>query len=110
MGWVGWVVQLTTLSLPTRVEVELGCDNNFKFEVICRSIRNVFNPLLATLCIVYLLVIMTNLVFSVNTLHPNHPSISLLVPWSDGLCHITVSMSVFLTIAIWQLGYGGENT
>jgi hypothetical protein len=28
--WVGWwvVVQLTTLSLPTRVEVELGCDNN----------------------------------------------------------------------------------
>ena len=23
----GWVVQLTTLSLPTRVEVELGCDN-----------------------------------------------------------------------------------
>ena len=23
----GWVVQLTTLSLPTRVEVELGYDN-----------------------------------------------------------------------------------
>ena len=24
---VGGVVQLSTLSLPTRVEVELGCDN-----------------------------------------------------------------------------------
>ena len=28
MGWVGWVVQLITLSIPTWVEVELGCDNN----------------------------------------------------------------------------------
>ena len=27
VGGVGWVVQLITLSLPTRVEVELCCDN-----------------------------------------------------------------------------------
>ena len=27
-GWSGVVVQLITLSLPTGVEVELGCDNN----------------------------------------------------------------------------------
>ena len=62
--------------------------------------RNVFNHLLATLCIADMLVIMTNMMFTVNTLHPNHPNISLLVPWSDGLGHIAVTMSVFLTIAL----------
>ena len=62
--------------------------------------RNVFNHLLATLCIADMLLIMTNMMFTVNTLHPNHPNISLLVPWSDGLGHIAVTMSVFLTIAL----------
>ena len=27
VGWSGWVVKLITLSLPTRVEVEMGGDN-----------------------------------------------------------------------------------
>ena len=62
--------------------------------------RNVFNLLLATLCMADMLVILTNLVFSVNTLHPKQPLLSSLVPWSDGLCHIAVTASVFLTVAI----------
>ena len=47
-----------------------------------------------------MLVILTNLVFSVNTLYPNNPLLSNHVPVSDGLCHIAVTASVFLTIAI----------
>ena len=62
--------------------------------------RNVFNHLLATLCMADMMVILTNLVFSVNTLYPNNPLLSTLVPVSDGLCHISVTASVFLTIAI----------
>ena len=62
--------------------------------------RSIFNHLLTSLCMVDLLVIMTNLVFSLNTLCPNHSFLSILMPWSDGLCHIAVTSSVFLTIAI----------
>ena len=62
--------------------------------------RNVFNHLLATLCMADMMVILTNLVFSINTLCPNNPFLSTLVPVSDGLCHIAVTASVFLTIAI----------
>jgi hypothetical protein len=61
---------------------------------------NVFNHMLATLCMVDMLVILTNLVFSINTLYPSNPLLSSLVPVSDGLCHIAVTASVFLTIAI----------
>ena len=62
--------------------------------------RNVFNHLLATLCMTDILVILTNLVFSINTLHPNHALFSRLLPWSDGVCHIAVTASVFLTMAL----------
>ena len=62
--------------------------------------RNVFNHLLATLCMADMMVILTNLVFSVNTLYPNNPFLSTLVPVSDGLCHIAVTVRVFFTITI----------
>ena len=62
--------------------------------------RNIFNHLLAFLCLVDLVVIMTNLVFSLSTLQPEHTVLTSLLPWSDGLCHIAVTCSVFLTLAI----------
>merc|ERR1719318_2200585 len=47
-----------------------------------------------------MLVILTNLFFSFNTLFPSNQLLSSLVPVSDSLCHIAVTASVFLTIAI----------
>ena len=62
--------------------------------------RNIFNHLLAFLCMVDLMVIMTNLVFSLSTLLPDNTLLTSLLPWSEGLCHISVTCSVFLILAI----------
>ena len=62
--------------------------------------QNVFNKLLVVLCMVDLLVILSNLVLAGKTLFPLCSALQILTPWSDGLCHIAVSASVFMTIAI----------
>ena len=61
---------------------------------------NLFNKLLVILCMVDLLVILPNLILACNTLLPPSSVLDILIPWSDGLCHVAISASVFMTIAI----------
>ena len=65
---------------------------------IFRNMRNVFNHLLVFLCVADMIVILTNLFLSIRVFIPT--LLPELGPWSDGICHIAVTGSVFLTIAI----------
>jgi hypothetical protein len=56
--------------------------------------------MLVALCIVDLLVILCNMVLAVKTMNPNMDIFSMLAPISDGLCHISITASVFLTVTI----------
>ena len=60
---------------------------------------NVFNHILTVLCLVDLVVIFSNLSIALRTLNPTLIS-HTTVHWSDCICHIAVSCSVFLTISI----------
>ena len=60
---------------------------------------NVFNHILTVLCFVDLVVILSNLPISLRTLIPSYLS-SPYPHWSDCICHIAVSSSSFLTVAI----------
>jgi hypothetical protein len=60
--------------------------------------RNFFNHLLVFLCVAEMIVIFTNLFLCVRVCIPTF--LPELGPWSDGICHIAVTGSVFLTIAI----------
>ena len=62
--------------------------------------RNVFNKLLVVLCMVDLLVILSNLILAYKTMFPLSSVLKILTPWSDGLCHVSVSASVLMTIPI----------
>ena len=62
--------------------------------------HNVFNHLLVSLCLADLLVILTNLALAAKAVYPESSLLSQLAPWTDGLCHIGVSCSVFLTMSI----------
>ena len=62
--------------------------------------NNMFNKLLVILCMVDLLVILPNLILACTTLFPQSSIFHSLTPWSDGLCHVAISASVFMTIAI----------
>ena len=59
-----------------------------------------FNDLLVILCLADLLVILTNLILSARILLPHNKALILISPWSDGLCHVAISVSVFMTITI----------
>ena len=61
---------------------------------------NLFNKLLVILCVVDMLVIIPNLIFSCEIFFPHSEVLDTLIPWSDGLCHIAITASIFLTIAI----------
>ena len=56
--------------------------------------------MLVVLCMVDTLVILSNLVVATKTLFSHCPTLQVMSHWSDGLCHVAVSASVFLTIAI----------
>ena len=61
---------------------------------------NLFNKLLVILCMVDKLVIIPNMIFSCEIFFPDSKILNSLTPWTDGLCHIAVSASIFMTIAI----------
>ena len=67
--------------------------------------RNIFNYLLVALCMVDLMVILTNLVTAGKTFLPQSVLLLRLAPWTDAICHIAVSASVFITIAITMERY-----
>ena len=67
--------------------------------------RNVFNHLLVVLCVVDLMVILTNIVTAGKAFLPQNLLLLQIAPWSDGFCHISVSASVFLTVAITMERY-----
>ena len=67
--------------------------------------RNGFSYLLVTLCIVDLLVILSNVVLAVKTINPDNIIIYKLSIFSDGLCHISLTASVILTVGITQERY-----
>ena len=61
---------------------------------------SVFNHLLVSLCLADMVVLLTNLSLALKTVSPSSSTLSQVASWSDGLCHIAVSGSVFFTIAI----------
>ena len=63
-------------------------------------IGNVFNQLLVALCCADTLVIVTNLVTVAKIFFPHNNEIQSVAPWTDGLCHMAVSASVFLMMSI----------
>ena len=65
-----------------------------------RKMFSVFNHLLVSLCLADMMVLLTNLSLALKTVSPSSSTLSQVAPWSDGLCHIAVSSSVFFTIAI----------
>ena len=62
--------------------------------------RNMFNDLMMILCLADMMVILSNLILSAQTLFPQNEIISIIYPLSDGLCHVAISVSVFMTITI----------
>ena len=61
---------------------------------------NVFNKLLVTLCCADLLVLLTNSVTVLKIFLPDSPALVAVAPWTDSLCHMAVSASVFLMVTI----------
>ena len=59
-----------------------------------------FNDLLVILCMADLLVILSNLILSSRTMLPQNTILSIICSLSDGLCHVAISVSVFMTITI----------
>ena len=61
---------------------------------------NVFNKLLVALCCADLLVLLTNSVTVIKIFFPDNPDLLAVAPWTDSLCHMAVSASVFLMVTI----------
>jgi len=66
---------------------------------LLRSMRNVFNILMCILCCADLLVILSNLIYTINIMSSNK-TISNLIPVSESTCHVALAASVFLTMVI----------
>ena len=62
--------------------------------------RNVFNYLLVSLCIADLFVILSSLVYALKTLNKGAFLLDELDVVNDGVSHITISISIFLTMAL----------
>ena len=60
---------------------------------------NVFNHLLAILCMVDLVVLLTNLMVAAKAIFP-HSIFNRIAPYSDSLCHVSITTSVFLVMAL----------
>ena len=65
-----------------------------------RKIRNVFNYLLAVLCLTDLLVIFSSFAHALKTLGTGNFVLDDLVIFNDAVSHITVTISIFLTMSI----------
>ena len=61
---------------------------------------NVFNKLLVTLCCADLLVLLTNSVTVLKIFFPDSLDLVAVAPWTDSVCHMAVSASVFLMVSI----------
>ena len=72
----------------------------FSKNTVFRTMRNMFNDLLVILCMADLSVIFSNLVLSARTLFPDNKALLMITPWSEGLCHVAISASTFMTITI----------
>ena len=62
--------------------------------------RNMFNTLLVLLCMADLLVIFTILILCSRSLFAHNPLPDILYTLSEGLCHVAISASIFMTITI----------
>ena len=62
--------------------------------------KNVFNHMMMALCIVDLFVIITNISVAAMALNPKSQVFLKIQPWSDAICHVAFSASVFLTISL----------
>ena len=70
---------------------------------------NVFTKLLVALCCADLLVITTNTITVAKIFLPYNQELQLIAPWTDGLCHMAVSASVFLMMSITLERYYAVN-
>ena len=61
---------------------------------------NVFNKLLVALCCADLLVLLTNSLTVLKLFVPDSQSLVVVAPWTDSVCHMAVSASVFLMVSI----------
>ena len=62
--------------------------------------RNIFNTLLVLLCMADILVILTILMLSARSLVNQNHLLDILFPLSEGLCHVAISASIFMTVTI----------
>ena len=62
--------------------------------------RNIFNTLLVLLCMADILVILTIFMLSARSLFNQHDLLDILFPLSEGLCHVAISASIFMTVTI----------
>ena len=63
-------------------------------------IGNVFNQLLVALCCADTVVILTNIITMAKIFFPDNTELHTMAPWTDGVCHMAVSASVFLMVSI----------
>ena len=65
-----------------------------------RELRNVFNHLLSFLCMADLVFLFSNLVLVPQALGYNWIFLTLLQPFIESCCHISLSASILITVAI----------
>ena len=105
----GWMTLFTTilgvlgnlLSIMTLLDRQYSQWHNVARHPYLRSMTsNVFNKLLVTLCCADLLVLLTNSVTVLKIFFPHSPDLVSVAPWTDSVCHMAVSASVFLMVSI----------
>ena len=106
----GWMTLFTTilgvlgnlLSIMTLLDRWYSQWHNVaRYPSYLRSMTsNVFNKLLVTLCCADLLVLLTNSVTVLKIFFPHSPDLVSVAPWTDSVCHMAVSASVFLMVSI----------
>ena len=87
----------------TLITIGLGLLGNI-LSIVTLLHRNmvgtVFTKLLVALCCADLMVISTGLVTTAKIFYPQSGRLQWLAPWSDSLCHVSLSASVFLVVSI----------
>ena len=62
--------------------------------------HNIFNHLLAGLCIADLIFLLSNLLVIPIALGRNEHILTVIYPIAECLCHISLAVSIFLTVSI----------
>ena len=67
--------------------------------------RNIFNTLLVLLFMANVIVILSILMLSARSLVNQNHLLDILFPLKEGICHVTISASIFMTVTITVESY-----